>query len=223
MRAFVLFALAAAVAVLAAGCGGSDSGGGDRPAPANPLTEEQLQRRLLTVADLPPGYRRSAESSDTTQVRSDNRRCERVLNADDDRAFADVEASFDRGELGPFLLESLSSFRRGEATRDFARVRRALDGCGTVRFDDPEIRGTMTLTRRPFPDLADETLAYALEGRLSTHGFTLPVHGDIAAVRIGDNEVAVLAFAVGPGGGPDVEALTRKAVEEFRAAGPATA
>ena len=235
MRALALSLLiAAALLLLVAGCGGSDAGRATCHQPARPLTERQLRARLLTPGDLPSGFFESRDHSEHgSDVHADSPRCQRILGADGDDAARQAEAFYVNGAPpvagghgGAYrdltLRESLFSDKPDSVRRDFAAMRRALDRCRQVTIVEAGLRAPMTLRRESFADLGDETLAYALRGRLLAAGMTVPANGQLVGVRVANAGAVLLTFGLGRRSGRDIEAVTRRAVRRLTSGPPAS-
>jgi hypothetical protein len=239
MRALTLSLLiAAALLLFVSGCGGSDQGpaprdrdapptGSARRQPAGRLTERQLQARLLTPSDLPSNFVKSRDDSDDdADVQADSPGCERILGGHGDDAARRAEAVYENG--GPpergnrvlLLQESVFSDAADNVERDFAAMRRALDGCRRVTIAGAGFRASMTLRRESFADLGDETLAYALRGRFIAAGMTVPTSGRLVGVRVGNAGAVLFTFGLGRRGGRDVQAVTRRAVRRLTSGRP---
>jgi hypothetical protein len=234
MRAFALSLLIAAAALLLiTGCG-ADAARATRHHHARPLTERQLQARLLTPSDLPSGYFKSRDDSEHGgDIHADNPHCERILGGDSDDAAGRAEA-FDEnggppvaGEDGAayrdlLLRESLLSAAADNVHRHFAAMRRALGRCRHVTISGAGFRASMTLRHESFADLGDETLAYALRGRFIAAGMTVPASGQLVGVRAGNAGAVLFTFGLGRRSGTDIEAVTRTAVSRLTSGPPAT-
>ncbi|MCW2666354.1 MAG: hypothetical protein JWN57_1316 [Frankiales bacterium] len=217
-------------------CGGDGSGERARtasgseasPASAEPrrqagsgakgsLTEAQLKAALLTVGDLPTGYKATAPDDDETDednTSSGDAGCDkRFEELDEANEDADVkaEANFEGPGLGSVLQQSLASFD------DEARLKKALDKVADVFDDCPSFKTTdddgsvtsFTIAALSFPKYGDETLAYAITGK--TADFTVVL--DMAVVRTG----RTLAFlAAGGLGAADVETLEKAVVTTMK-------
>ena len=225
MRAFALFPLiAAALLLLLTGCSGSGAERATHHQHARPLTERQLQARLLTLGDLPSGFVKSRDASDddTGDVHAGSPACERIVGGDGDDATAQAEAFYENSDRVLMLQESLFSDEADSVGRDFAAMRRALDGCRRIRIAEAGFRASMTLRRESFADLGDETLAYAVRGRLIAAGITLPTSGHLVGVRVGNAGAVLFTFGLGRRGSRDIEAVTRRAVRRLTSGPTAT-
>jgi hypothetical protein len=219
-----LLLLAAALLLLLTGCGGSDAGRATPHQHARPLTERQLQARLLTLGDLPSGFVKSRDASDddTGDVHAGSPACERIVGGDGDDATAQAEAFYENSDRVLMLQESLFSDAADSVQRDFAAMRRALDRCRRITIAEAGFRASMTLRRESFADLGDETLAYAVRGRLIAAGITLPTSGHLVGVRVGNAGAVLFTFGLGRRTGRDVQAVTRRAVGRLTSGAPAT-
>ena len=233
MRAFALSLLiAAALLLLVTGCG-SDAGRATPRHHVRPLTERQLQARLLTVGDLPSAYFKSRDDSQhAADVHADSPGCQRILGGDGHDAAGQAEALFENGAppvagkdgaayRDLMLRESLFSDKAGRVRRDFAVMRRALDRCRRVTIAGRGFRAPMTLRGESFADLGDETLAYALGGRFRAAGMTVPASGQLVGVRVANAGVVLFTFGLGRHSGTDIESVTRTAVRRLTSGRPA--
>jgi hypothetical protein len=235
MRAFaVSLLIAAALLLLVTGCGGSDAGRATPDHQARPLTERQLQARLLTLGDLPSGFLKSRDDSKHgADVQAESPDCERILDGDGDDAAGRAEAFYENGAppvagkdgaayRDLMLHESLFSDAADSVQRDFAAMRRALDRCRRVTIAGAGFRAPMTLRHESFADLGDETLAYALRGRFLAAGMTVAASGHLVGVRAGNAGAVLFTFGLGRRSGSDIAAVTSRAVRRLTSGPSAT-
>ncbi len=197
--------------VALAGCGGGGDGAGtsdDRartvvaPATAAPdtvrgvdkaLTESQLRSALLTVADLPTGYKAIASSEDDSSGTQGNdegcsAKFER-LGGNDDNAAAHVEATFQGAGLGTVLEQGLESYDDEDELRGyFDEVVSVLSDCPSFSTTDEKgIKTDFSVGALSFPKLGDDTVALAVTGK--TPDFNLALN--VVIVRLGRNVMSV--------------------------------
>ena len=164
-------------------------------------------------------------------VDADSPGCQRIVGGDGDDAAARAEALYENGappvggkEGGAYrdllLGESLFSDKADSVQRDFAAMRRALDGCRHVTIAAPGLRAPMTLRPESFADLGDETLAYALRGRFIAAGMTVPASGHLVGVRVGNAGAVLFTFGLGRRSGRDIAAVTRRALRRLTSGRP---
>lgn len=111
---------------------------------ADPLTDDQIEKALLTVEDLPSGYsvQKDDEDEDDSESSStsDNPKCDAFLNElndeDDTEPFGEGDVTFAESDFGPFLMQSISS-QEGSAIKDafgdFEKAMLSCDSFSTLR------------------------------------------------------------------------------------------
>ncbi|HEV7825856.1 MAG TPA: hypothetical protein VGP02_13215 [Mycobacteriales bacterium] len=223
-RAGLLAALA--TLTLTAGCAGPLA-----PA-AEPVPSATLEKALLTVADLPAGYRANpATSAAPTPSGS--------LPASD---ASDACAGF-RGDTSPFALPETASAsfsqkrtggnsETGEVTHQLMsgpaddvegaldRLRETLEKCRSFSLSEGQFAATMTIAEETAPDLGDQAVAFRMT--LSMPMLTGGTQEDATywsravVVRVGN-----VATTVTAGGGSEgtelADELARKAVAKVEA------
>jgi hypothetical protein len=178
MHAPLPIRLLAALAVGSAVLLGAATGSAER----KPLSSAQLRAAQLTRADVPAGYVRS-KSADTTGSTGGCTSLEPFKTAETARA----DITFTRGPLGPLLDEGIVEYRPGVARSTMTATRRDLDRC--ARFTQRNADGSTThgtITREPFPELGNDTVAARIHLRASGNGLPLTATADIVVVRTGD-------------------------------------
>lgn len=198
------------VVLLAAACGGgSDDSGNDRArtiaepsatAAAEPegngdktLSEAELNAALLTVSDLPTGYKQgetSEDDEDNTDSGSEecDAKFERLGEAEDEEA-ASAEASFEGPALGSILEQSLESYADEDLVKErFDDVVEVLSECKTfTSTDEAGTKTDLTVGALSFPKLGDDTVALAITGK--TPDFEIALN--VVIVRLGRNVMSV--------------------------------
>lgn len=213
-------------ALLLASCGGGNSTSDDRartitaPTTSAPtkietkdkaLTEAQLSAALITVKDLPTGYKIDPDPSDDdddSKTTSDNPEClakfEQLedLNAESDAP--EAEASFEGSAFGSVLSVELASLdSKDEVKERVDKLATVLTDCPSFTVTDEDGPATVKLGALSFPKLGDDT--FALAGQIKTAEFTVVLN--VVVIQVGRN-VATL-FDGGLSG--NVEALERAA------------
>lgn len=233
-RRSVALALTALLALTA--CGGGNGDGGDDAASsgsasASPsptpravlLTEAELQARLLTLEDLPTGFVVSEPVDPTAEeeepgLTSSDPTCQAYLDSADSESTAPsaAVAEFENPDSLEFITEDLESYEGDAAQSSFAEARTSLAACRTLTLEGAE--GEITVQQQSFgADLGDEVMAVRMDGEVDLgDGELLPFSGNIVAVRLENNVVAVTIFAIG-GQLVDTEEVVRTAVRKFQA------
>jgi len=211
-------------ALLLTGCGAKDSAApkakasasASRSAPAP--TEAQLKSALLTVADLPAGYKvdPSASTADDDGATSDNPACTDTFKGFEkatlDKDAPHVEAGFTGGENGPFLIQSLVGLDGDEASEEFALFRDSLRKCTTwTETDRDGTKTTNTLAPMAFAKFGDDTESM----KLTLNKLTLTVTANFIVVRVGGTLCVLMHLGVPAVAAADTEALVRKATEKI--------
>lgn len=202
-RARLLAAGAGLVGILgstAAGCGGAPAAApAARPVrevdPAHGLTQEQAQRALLAVTDLPLGFQ-SQDSADASALGCAG--IDGVYLADGVTARAAV--SFGHA-LSPAYVNETITTRPGSADSALASFGRAAHGCASFTGPDGTAYKVSALT---LPRYGDGSAAVRVSSGLKE---SRPV--ELVAVRLDDTIVAVAAA----GGGAEDAELTRTVVD----------
>lgn len=197
--------LGLALALLVTGCGGDDSDDRattvtpqqsasapaaeqpDEDAPEGTLSRAQLQEALLTVPDLPTGYKQgTASRDDDTPTQSDNPECAArfdELDSAEDEAVATAEASFEGPGLGTLLEQSLASFTdQDRQSEQLATITELLSDCPSFTMTDADgAESTVNISPLSFPKLGDETLAVGFA--IETPELTLTLN--FVTIRVG--------------------------------------
>jgi hypothetical protein len=197
--------------LLTPACGGGDGGSEDRattvtapstePADSEQEQEEQeggdgsltqadLEAALLSVPDLPTGYKQGTVTpdDDDSPTQSDSPECaERfeALGDADEEALAKAEAAFEGPQLGSVLEQTLAAFddedRLSDRLEEFTVL---FSECPTFSSTDADgVTSTFTISPLSFPKLGDETVAIAFN--VEQPDFTLVLN--IVLVRVGPN------------------------------------
>ena len=221
-------ALASFVLLSACGLIGGQGEGKTNPVEAifkDPLTTAQIKPTLLTLDDMPNGYsidRDASDDSDSGELDSSTAECTRLFKAlerqDNQKAFGKAEINFKADDFGPFVSETVSSFKGSKIKDQLAILDVALAKCPSfTTTDDDGAKLTFKVEELSFPDLGDQTVAGRITAKEPT--FDIAIEFQMVAVRVDQNMVALANFGIGKGmGEADFEEVVRKAVERVQAA-----
>jgi hypothetical protein len=224
----ISMALASVVLLSACGLLGGQGEGKTNPVEAifkDPLTTAQIKPTLLTVDDMPAGYsvdHETSDDSDSGELDSTTAECTRLFTAlerqDKQKAFGKAEINFKADDFGPFVSETVSSFKGSKIKDQLAVLDVALAKCPSfTTTDDDGAKLTFEVEELSFPDLGDQTVAGRLTAKEPT--FDIAIEFQMVAVRVDQNMVALANFGLGKGmSAADFEAVVRKAVERVQAA-----
>jgi hypothetical protein len=216
-------------------CGSAKSGGkggtGASPSPAAKVpTADELKKGLLALSDLPAGYSASpeetpsgggtSEPNDSSSVTATSRECNQLFNefgnaGNATKEEASVSADFEKSSTGPFIKETLESYRDAAALqKDMTQVRDAVDKCGefTVKEQGGAVR--VKIANASFPKLGDETAAFKLEATVTAQGKQLTLGGYLVAVRVGNVVSTIISFGLPSADAAETEQIVRKAVDK---------
>jgi hypothetical protein len=171
-----------------AAAGPEGDGDGDKT-----LTEAQLQAALLTVPELPTGYKAAAEEQDDddNETTGTNDECSakfEQLGEAEGQESASAEASFEGG-FGVLLEQGLESYEDEDTVQQrFDDVVEVLSQCQAfTSTDDDGVTTEFTIGALSFPKLGDDTVALAVTGR--TPDFNLSLN--FVVVRLGRNVMSI--------------------------------
>jgi hypothetical protein len=193
----------------------------------DPLTSKQIKDALIKLEDLPSGYTEDRElisdDSEDDKLTAGSKKCESLnstLNADESvKPFGEGEVGFKESEFGPFVGESVSSFKGSRVEDGMGKLKDAFKTC--KKFETTAKDGTKTkfsVSQMSFPSLGDDTIAVKMTASEPTFGMSFDL--SLVAVRIDQNVVMMLNFGIGKAlGGQKFEKLTRLAVERIDQAG----
>jgi hypothetical protein len=175
-----------------------------------------IRAKVLTVADLPPGFKRTSldvDKRDTTPLG-----CPAIDQVDAqyvDKTAHTIEAAFQNGDdatATQYLDESVSEFKTvDEANAYFDAEVAGMNACKTFSSTDEDGTTTGQIQPYPFPTVGDESAAV-------TFTITGAAAGPGVLVRKGLTIMQFSALHVGnqPGlSGADIEAIVRKGADKL--------
>jgi hypothetical protein len=202
-----------------AGCPALPRPGALRPAAPRVLSEAQLAAALLTVPDLPNGYAldaeagaggtdRSAEPSTDELIEpgSDDEACDQVFDevrgggpALGATGAVTAEIEFTRGELGPFVSQSLHSSRdRAAIHAAFEEMRRVPQLCREFTESDDDGSFTIRMTEASFPQVGEDSFAIRLDASGGGEGISITLGGYLVLIRVAAT-VSMIVHVGAPG------------------------
>ena len=206
VRSALIVATAALSLSTLAGCGSDRAPSAAAPAVAGP-TREQLERALLTQAELPLGFQRQDGGGDPTAIGCAG--IDRLYLAPDTTAHATV--SFGHTTTSAFVNETIA-VQPGKAAANVDGFRRAAQDCrafsgaGQVQYRVAALTG--------IPAYGDATAAVRITSRLRE---ARPV--ELVAIRVGDM-VVLVAHAEARTVDTDLtRTIVARAIEKVRHAG----
>jgi hypothetical protein len=188
-------------------------------APSRPRTAAELKKALLTLKDLPTGFQvEPADTSDddgivATSTKAGCKSLVRLTNAE--RAPGSVAAadiSLSAGQQGPYIDESIESFRsKAAASGVVSTFRAAVKACRALTLRIPDAgSATVNVAEVSAPDVGDSSFAVrysATKGPLA--GFEVT----FVTVAVGDVLVALTFVAAVA---DDIEGATEAAVTKVK-------
>lgn len=212
--------------VLATSCGQEPGEGKTNPVEAvfkDPLTSKQIKKALLKIEDMPSGYAKDPEligNDDDDEITAGSKKCKELMGAlsasdKEEKPFGEGEVGFKESDFGPFVGESVSSFKGSRIKDGMRKIRDAFESCTMFETKDKDGAKTkFTVAPMSFPKLGDDTLAVKLSGKEPSFGMTFDFN--LVAVRVDQNVVMMLNLGIGRAlGGEKFEKLTRLAVERI--------
>ena len=212
--------------VLATSCGQPEGEGKTNPVEAvfkDPLTTKQIKSALLKIEDMPSGYTKDpdlvSDEEDEDEITSGSPKCNQLMNAgdseEDEKPFGEGEVGFKESDFGPFVAESVSSFKGNRIKDGMGKFREAFESCTAFTTTDKDGAKTkFKVAKMSFPKLGDDTIAVKMSAKEPTLGMSFDF--SLVAVRVDQNVVLMLNFGVGRAlGGEKFEKLTRLAVERI--------
>lgn len=208
-----------AVLVLTA-CGSGDSDDSEKPAAKKstaatsipPLSEADAKKALLTVKDLPDGWKIDPDddSEDDVKVTKGPKACKEMVDDDDDDAPTKVDSSFTlRDEV--FLSSTVESYDSADAKKEWEADLEMLDGCRRFTMGDSDGFSIELKVRTiRIDDLGDDAALMYATGTFQG----VRMHMDILGVREGRNVVGVSVLAFGERAPRDKLKLLAKVVQD---------
>lgn len=191
-----------AVLVLTACSGGGDSEPSDESsakktsaaASVPPLSEAEAKKALLTVEDLPDGWKVDPDddSDDDVKVIKGSKACKQIDEEDDD-APTKVETSFTLDDEA-FLSSGIESYDSAKAEKEWDADLAMLDDCRRFTLGDSDgFRVELKVRVTEIDDLGEDAALLYATGTVEG----VRMHMDVLGVRDGRNVVGVSALAFG--------------------------
>jgi hypothetical protein len=233
-----LLPLAAGVLLFAGAataCGSTDSETKGKSTAASPSakipTADELQKKLLTLSDMPTGYSAKAQETsgpgdspapqDSSSLSATTAECAQLFNQFDAESSSgttqgQATVKFEKSPTGPFVTETLESYADAAGLqKDMTRVREAVDKCHDFSMkEDDGSDVKVTIAAASFPKMGDETVAFRLGATVTNSGRSLTLGGYMVAVRVGNVVSTIIAFGLPGVDAAEVETITKKSVEK---------
>lgn len=180
------------------------------------LTDAQAKAAVLTIQDMPSGWSQQPNDDDDSDDEGSTyepAECQEVIDAldeDDEDPVAEAEVTFNNG--GPFgttFNETVSSYAEEGDAEAAQKVADAFSKC--PKFTETAKDGTVstyTVSPMSFPNLGDQTLAFAMT--VESEGFTVNLNA--VWIGIGHNAIALFNGGVTGASGADLEQFAHKAI-----------
>lgn len=192
------------------------SGSATNPAAAPKRSATALEKALLELDDLPPGFSiepQDEADSGVSVVSSQKPGCAplvRIMNADSaPGSRVGARTSFSGGQDGPWIdeyLDAMGSAQQVSSLHDTLRA--AVKACPKITMRLPDGRSTMVVREVRAPEASDDTFAF----RVTADGGDLDGFEATQVVSaVGDVELTMLFFGAYP---EEVEDLTYGAYEK---------
>lgn len=181
------------------------------------LNKAQINKALLTVADLPGGWTASpADDDDDSEDTVSPPKCQDVLDALDGTstdAAAEGEANFNKGgPFGTILSQTISSYADEVDAGRVQKIADAFSDCPTFNSTDADGEvSKVTVSPMSFANLGDQTLAFAMT--LESAGFAVSVN--VAYVVIGHNVVSMVNGGLAGADGAQLQKLAKQAITKL--------
>jgi hypothetical protein len=154
---------------------------GNRTAPADALTDEQLAGMLVTADDLPFDWIDDENTDDTPDPEPGDEGWDCVDAIDRlGSTLASAQASFATFDQGAYFYEGLTQYEDAETT--FNEIADTLDDCTEVSFPDDGDQILGTIEPMPFYEYGDDSAAW----RLTFPSGRTTIDYDLLTVRYGD-------------------------------------
>ncbi|GAA1962698.1 sensor domain-containing protein [Catenulispora subtropica] len=205
-----------------AGTASSPATSGPSPS-ATALSADDLEARLLTVADLPSGFSVDSDNADANgTISATDPRCRPLvdlMNSDGkpSGAVADADTSFTRSELGPNIATGLASFpSTQDAQKLMDSVTKAMRACTELTETDKD--GTsydFAVAPLESPKTGDAVGAIRMSADIGGY----PAQIDIVLVRVGSTLLYVANTGLGDTDAGLTQDVVKRAVAKLQAAG----
>ena len=143
-----------------------------------PIIKQDLEKALLTLEELPAGWSKSPPDKEKDDKATFSFLCKEYPK----KAIVGVDADFQKSQLGPFLLSSISLYPPGEAIQQFEKLRATVDACPEVKKTEGGSTMTFKVAPMSFPKLGEQSFAI----RVSSESILGFVDTDSVYFRIGD-------------------------------------
>ena len=178
------------------------------PVSAQPV---DLTPALLTVEDFPRGWSSGLGALGSIDAPG-SQGAEPPCGAAPDEGpepIARAEAGFQRGQLGPFVVQTVTLSEPEDAAQTMAALRSVSLPCD---WEVPVDGSTMLLHLAQGPDLAlgEETVSWELDGTLDFGAFQAVLHGQVVYIRRGGAISTVMHFTAALGAAAVDTALTER-------------
>ena len=176
------------------------------------LSQPELMTALITKDDLPPGFLRDTSLNDSDDEALSG--C-KELDAIEDDGGNYAEASFMKGESGPFISEGIGQApSEREANEALNRVRDTMRNCRRFTVSNSEVgKVDIASSAIPFPKLGDETRAVRFDISIDgVKGATL----EAVVIQDGSNVILIVHGAAGSADTRFTETLSGKALAKLR-------
>jgi len=213
--------LGAAIALTGTACGGSAkphpaaNPAGSSPAPAastsaappasptapgsmNPASSDRLAPALLTLADLPSGFR--SRPLTLRNLPSLIHGCPGLEELQQTGIADQAQAEWTRGALDAYLDEAVIEPHGDTAAALVSKTATALNACGSVKVVEEGLSVTLTATPLDLPQVGDSSHAWHTTGKLA-----IPMQMNVVLIQ--QNNLVIL-LAQTHVGGPTDDALT---------------
>ena len=176
-------------------------------ASASPATD--LNKALLTLSDMPPGWSPDTQSPDSA---SDAPSCSPLKDGLWKHLPQSAEADFSQSDTGPFLLELLAGGSADQANTAMQALIKATGQCTTFTQKTDSGTNTWSLAPLSFPSYGDATYAFRLS---ITADMGISAGGDVVIVRKGGVLAQITVYGLGSVPVAMVEDLVTKAVAKL--------
>lgn len=170
------------------------------PLTPRPLSQTDLQETLLTLEDIPAGWAKGAD-----EVEDDSDTFSFLCLEFQKKSIATASVSFEQGQMGPFLVNSLTTYNPDEGKKLFAEMKAAVDQCPIITETQNGETTEWTISPVSFPQLGDESFAV----RASSDFLLGFVEMDSVYFRIGDTLSSTMYLVLG------LESIDSTLTEQF--------